>query len=192
MTLKGHIATLLYVTWRFLLEGDKALKLLQPSGRTVIQSFSALLFAFPVFALVTWLQVRTPGWEGFGFFHILGLFIGYALAWVGYAFLIFHAWAVVGHRHDYLYFMPVYNWGRVFALIAVVPFFALESFGVITGNVEIAVMVFSLAAVLTWKLSIIRGTLGANLFHGILFVLFDVTMVMLFDALIYRLYSAFI
>ncbi len=182
---------MLFATWRFLLDGEKAVKLVEPSGKSVLQSFIALAFALPLFILLTWLQLRSPGSPDFGIFHILGLFIGYALAWGAYAFLIFHAWGVVGHRHDYLYFMPLYNWGRVFALLALIPYFALESFGFVTGNIQIALMGFSIVAVLAWKLSIVRGVLGANVFHGIIFVLFDVLLVMLFDALVFRLYGLF-
>jgi hypothetical protein len=113
------------------------------------------------------------------------------LSWAGYAFLIFHAHGAVGHRNDYLFFMPVYNWGRIFAFIFMTPYFALNSFGVIDGDLKSGVLGLSVAAVLAYKLAIARAGLGVNYFHGIVFVLFDVLLTLLLGVTVLEIFRIF-
>lgn len=192
MDLKGHIATSLFALYRFPFEGEGVLKYLDATAKGVFRSFYALLFCLPVFSLITWLQFQGPDFTWATPWHIPGLFGGYVLAAIGFAFLVFHAQGAVGPRQNYLYFLPLYNWGRVVALTLMVPYFLLEASGVLTGDFKIGVLALSLGAVLFYKLSIARAALGVNYFHGTIFVLFDILMIMLFDALIIRTYGAFL
>lgn len=191
MDLKGHIATSIFAIWRFFFEGEGVLKYLDATAKGVFRSFFALFFAAPVFFLIAWLQFSGPGSEALSFFHILGLFAGYGVVWAGYAFLIFHAQGVVGPRQNYLYFMPLYNWGRIFSLIFMIPYFFLASFGVIEGDIKIGVLALSLAAVLAYKLAIARAALGVNYFHGLVFVSFDILLTMLAGATVLEIFKIF-
>lgn len=191
MDLKGHIATSLFAVWRFFFEGERVLKYLDATAKGVFRSFFALLFAAPVFFLIAWLQLRGPGFDSLSLFYILGLFAGYGLSWAGYALLIFHAQGVVGPRQNYLYFLPLYNWSRIFCLIFMVPYFALASFGVIGGDIKIGVLGLSVAAILAYKLAIARAALGVNYFHGLVFVLFDVLLTMLVGATVFEIFKIF-
>lgn len=191
MDLKGHIATSIFAIWRFFFEGERVLKYLDASAKGVLRSFFALFFAAPIFFLIAWLQYRVPGLDASSLFLILGLFGGYGLAWAGFAFLIFHAQAVVGPRANYLFFMPLYNWGRIFCLIFMVPYFALSSFGIIEGDIEIGVLALSVAAILAYKLAIARAALGVNLFHGLVFVSFDILLVLLVGTTVSEIFKIF-
>lgn len=191
MDLKGHIATSIFATWRFFYEGEGVLKYLDATAKGVFRSFFALFFAAPVFFLIAWLQFGGPGLDASSFFLILGLFGGYGVAWAGYAFLIFHAQGVVGPRQNYLYFMPLYNWGRIICLIFMIPYFALASFGVIEGDLKIGVLALSLAAILAYKLAIARAALGVNYFHGLVFVSFDILLTMLMGASVLEVFRIF-
>ncbi len=191
MDLKGHIATSLFAIWRFFFEGKKVLKYLDATAKGVLRSFFALFFTMPFFFMIAWLQFRNPAMNPQALFLTLGLYVGYGVAWVGFAFLIFHAHGVVGPRQNYLYFMPLYNWGRIFSLIFMVPYFALASFGVITGDIEIGVLALSAAAILAYKLAIARAALGVNLFHGLVFVSFDILLTLLVGATVFEISTIF-
>lgn len=183
MTLSEHIARSLFVAFRFLIGDSPALKFMEVSGKSVLRSFSALIFAAPLYFLIQWLQFRGPDFELSGFLLIFGLFAGYAIAWVMFAYAIFYAWSIIGPRQNYLAFMPLYNWGRIFFLIIMLPSFALASFSVIEGTVAVVVWWVSLGLGLSYKFFITRRALGASVFHGILFVLFDVLLVLFVEAL---------
>jgi hypothetical protein len=183
MTLPEHIARSLFVAYRFMIGDATALKFMEVSGRSVLRSFSALIFAAPIYILTQWLRFRGPDFEWTDFLLIFGLFAGYAFAWVMFAYAIFYAWLVIGPRHNYLVFMPLYNWGRIYFLIIMLPYFALGSFSVIAGTSAAIVWWVSLALGLSYKFYITRKALGANVFHGILFVLFDVLLVLFVEAL---------
>ncbi len=191
MDLKGHIATSLFAAWRFLFEGEQVLKYLDASAKGVFRSFFALFFTLPVFFLLIWLQFHGPGFQWVTPWHILALFTGYGLSWALFAFLIFHAQGVVGPRQNFMVFLPLYNWGRFFCLLFLVPFALLERFGLIEGSIKMALFALLMAGVLVYKLAITRAALGVNLFHGLVFILFDVLLMALFAALILQAFAAF-
>jgi len=191
LDLKGHIATSLFAIWRFFFEGEKVLKYLDATAKGVFRSFFALFFAAPIFFLIAWLQFRGPGFDALSFPHILGLFVGYGVAWAGFAFLIFHAQGVVGPRANYLFFLPLYNWGRIFSLIFLLPYSALASFGVIDGDIKIGFLALSVAAILAYKLAIARAALGVNYFHGMVFVSFDILLTLLVGATVFEIFKIF-
>ena len=182
-TLPEHIVLSLFVAFRFLIGDSTALKFMEVSGRNVLRSFSALIFAAPLYVLIQWLQFRGPDFDLSGFLLIFGFFAGYAIAWIMFAYAIFYAWSIIGPRHNYLVFMPLYNWGRIFFMIIMLPYFALGSFSVIAGTAAVVVWWISLGLGLSYKFYITRKALGASVFHGILFVLFDVLLVFFVMAL---------
>lgn len=191
MTLGEHIARSMFVAIRFLIGDTSALKFLEVSGRSVLRSFSALIFALPVFFILTWLQFRPYGFELFDFVYIAALFAGYALAWVGFAVIIFYTWLTVGPRQNYLAFLPLYNWARIFAIMIMVPYFALRSFGVIDGVIDSIVLWFSLALALSYKYRITRVVLQAPAVPAVLFVIFDLLLILFMDALAFEIFGIF-
>lgn len=191
MTLPDHIARSLYVAFRFLFGDTASLKFLEVSARGVMRSFTALLPALPLYFLITWLQLRQGGFEVFDFVYVAGLFVGYGLVWVAFAFSIFYAYSIVGPKQNFLVFMPLYNWARVYVLLILLPFVALSSFEIITGAVAFFVWWFSVALALSYKFFIIRTTLNVSIFHGILFVLYDAVLLTFIEELLFQLFGAF-
>ena len=191
MSLADHIARSLYVAFRFLFGDTASLKFLEVSGKSVLRSFSALLPALPLYVLITWLQLRQGGFEVTDFIYVAGLFVGYALAWVAYAYAIFYAYSIVGPKQNFLVFMPLYNWARVYVLLILLPYSALVSFGVISGTPGLIVLWVSIALALSYKYFITRTTLQVGMFHGILFVLFDAFLVTFIEELLFQLLGAF-
>ncbi len=191
MTLPDHIARSLYVAFRFLFGDTASLKFLEVSARGVLRSFKALLPALPLYFLITWLQLRSSGFEVFDFIYVAGLFVGYGLAWVAFAFSIFYAYSIVGPKQNFLVFMPLYNWARIYAMMIMAPYFALQSFGVIDGTVGFIVWWFSLALALSYKYRITRVVLQAPVVPAILFVLFDVLLVLFMYALLFEIFNIF-
>ena len=189
MKVAEHIARSLFVAFRFLVGKKEALIFLETSGQGVIRSFLALLFALPLFILIQWLQFLAPGYEWVGFPHYIFLFLGYAVSWVFFAVSIFYAWSVIGPKASYRRFITLYNWARVYVLLLMLPAFVLTGFGLIEGTAKTLVFWMSLAIVLAYKYFITRVSLEANAFHAILFVFFDVLLVMLFDALMFNAFG---
>jgi len=183
MTLAEHIGRSLYVAFRFLVGDTSALKIMEISARGVMRSFIALIFAAPVYLLIHWLQYRGPDFDLWTLLYIFGLFATYAAAWVLYAYILFYAWLFIGPRQNYLTYMPLYNWGRIFFLLIMLPYFALESFGVIEGNIAFAIWWLSLALGLSYKFYITRKALEAPAFPAVLFVLFDTLLVLFVELL---------
>ena len=191
MSLADHIARSLYVAFRFLFGDTASLKFLEVSGNSVLRSFIALLPALPLYVLITWLQLRQGGFEAFDFIYVMGLFVGYALGWVAYAYAIFYAYSIVGPKQNFLVFMPLYNWARVYVLLILLPYSVLASFGVISGTMGLIVLWISIALALSYKYFITRTTLGVSAFHGILFVLFDAFLITFIEELLFQLFGAF-
>jgi len=189
MTLSEHIGRSLYVAFRFLVGDTSALRIMEISARGVMRSFTALIFAAPAYFLIHWLQFRGPGFDLWTLAYIAGLFMIYAAAWVLFAYLLFHAWLFIGPRQNYLTFMPLYNWGRVFFLLIMLPFFALDSFGILGDKIILVVWLVSLALGLSYKYLITVKALGAPGFPAALFVIFDVLLVLFAELLFMQAFS---
>lgn len=189
VTLSEHIARSLFVAWRFLTGDAGEMKFLEVSGRGVLRSFTALAFAAPVFFIIQWLQFTAPGYGWINLLHYFALFGAYALAWAAFAFAVFHAHNLIGARPFFLRFITLYNWARIYVLLIMLPAFALSAAGVIEGGVKALVFAVSAAAALGYKYFITRMALAASVFHSVLFVLFDASLVMLFDALVFAAFG---
>jgi len=183
MTLAEHMGQSLFVAFRFLIGDASYLKYVEPTGQGVLRSFSALMFAAPVYFLIHWLQFRGPTFDLMSLFYILGMFVTYAIAWVLFAYIFYYVWPTIGPAQNYLAYMQVYNWGRVFFLLIMVPFFALESFAIIEGSAVLIVWWISLALGLSYKYYITLKALKSPAFPAILFVLFDVLLVLFVEIL---------
>lgn len=185
MKLGEHMARSLFVAWSFLTGDTKQLKFLEMSDKGVVRSFTALSFAAPMFFLINWLQFQAPGYEWVNIVHIALLFLGYAAGWVGFAAIARFAYSTVGPPENFLIYMPLYNWARVYVLLLVLPFFTLSGIGLITGTLKDVVFALTILFVILYKLRITRATLLMPAFPSVLFVLFDMTLLVLADALVF-------
>ena len=183
MTLTEHMGQSLYVAFRFLIGDASSLKYVESTGQGVLRSFSALMFAAPVYFLIHWLQFRGPDFDLWTVLFIGGLFAAYACAWVLFAYILFYVWPAIGPAQNYLSFMPLYNWGRVYFLLIMIPFFALDSFSFVEGNVIWGAWWVSLALGLSYKYYITLKALKSPAFPAVLFVLFDFLLVFFVEVL---------
>jgi hypothetical protein len=187
--LQEHIARSLYVAWRGFAGDAEALKFLEVSGRGVLRSFSALLFAAPGFFVIEWLQLDTPAFAWLRLPHYLGLFAAYALAWPTFTFLVLYFYEGLGPRENFLRFGTLYNWGRVYVVLLMLPAFVVAGFGLAGPPVTTVVFAVLLAAVLAYTFRLVRLTLGLPVLPSALLALFDLGLVTLFDALAFTAFG---
>ena len=187
--LQEHIARSLYVAWRVFAGDASALKFLEVSGRGVLRSFSALLFAAPAFFLIEGVQLRGPDFAWVGAWHYFGLFAAYAAAWPLFALAAFYFHKGLGPAENFLRFASLYNWGRVYVLLLLLPAFALSGFGLVEGNLKAGAFGVSLAAALAYAFAIARMTLGLPVIPSALLVLLDAALATLLDALAFSAFG---
>jgi len=184
-----HIARGLYVAWRAFAGDAEALKFLEASGRGVLRSFAALIFAAPAFFLIEWLQFHDEAFAWVGPLHYFGFFAAYALAWPVFTFAAFHFHHGLGPREDFLRFAALYNWGRVYVALVMLPAFALAGLGLAEGWVKATVYAVAIAAALAYAFAIVRLTLKLPVIPSALVALFDAALVTLFDALAFSAFG---
>lgn len=183
MGLQEHIARSLYAAWRAFAYDAGALRFLEASGRGVVRSFTALLFAAPLFFLIEWLQFRAGAFGWVGLWHYLGFFAAYALAWPLFTLAVFHFHQGLVPRENFLRFAGLYNWGRVYVLLLLLPAFALSGLGLADGNLKAGIFAVAVAAALAYQFAILRLALALPAFPSALLALFDAGLLTLADAL---------
>jgi hypothetical protein len=189
ISLGDHIARYLYIGWRMLWFDKACLKFMDVSGRSVIRSFYALLFAAPFYFLAQYFITLDPVMDDLGGAPFWTLFIGYALAWPVFAFILFHLSKVLDVGPYFIQFIPAYNWARVYTVVAFLPAYALIGFRLIPGWSDNIVLIGTVLWIFAYEVFIIRHTLKAMWFHAVLIAALDF---LLFQILRLQILNAFI
>ena len=189
ISLGDHIARYLYIGWRMLWFDKTCLKFMDVSGRAVIRSFWALVFAAPFYFLAQYFITLDPVMEDLGGAPYWTLFVGYAIGWPVFAYIMFYLSKVLDVGPYFIQFIPAYNWARVFALAVFLPVYALIGMRLIPVWADNILLIGTIGWIFAYEVFIIRHTLKATWFHAVLIAVFDF---LIFEILRRQILDAFL
>ncbi len=173
MSFQEHIARALYAAWRLLSLDKSGLSFLEVSGKGVLRSFAALLFALPLYLLSLYLVTRSPGAGAITSSPLSLLLTGYALGWLVFAFFAFQISRLIGLEARYMRFITVYNWARVFVAILWLPAHALILLGLVSRPAGDILLVVTFGIVFAYRWYIAKAAFGTNAVYSALIVVMD-------------------